>query len=495
MWDAQEAINKDVQRVLGAQNGHSNTVSEYFGVLKDIEFFSSLDQKGARNDGSDPKISISEQTQLTSEIEIETVPLEFVLSNLSVRLGTNFDSSLSLAQGDPSAQVLVVKNGSASLSTLLDKSKELEPKSLITYSGSTYTAHVPLVVLEEAELRLNDNEKLLLNQSTGSFLLNFGAVIAKNAFIASTNEKNPNIPNFRPFVATVLTGYAQFQDVEFSDLGFEDHKNFKGVSFSSTNLFAPANLSFIRSSKFNNVGSIELNGQNKFSFLENLVDGSINNGIEVRASHSVLIAKNVIVNAEKNAIKISESSSRVSLLNNILINSISNGIFVTEGVSQLDIMENLIAKNQSSGVDVQYTACLNINGNLITSNKRNGIAIQDSLIANISDNQIVTNRVGTKVIGRHDTGQFNIHRNHYIGNELGLMGARAHQISLAENDFNFQLPRLFGGEFGQYTNQYLDSVDEGKAAYVFPKTNQSVIIQNTHFPLRAMNSCLQKGID
>lgn len=493
VWEVQNSINDKIQNVIDTKDMTPSDISIYLNRLTETVAFRTTDISKENTIAAPIAIENNEATW-SQEPDIELVPLELVLSNLSIQMGANFHVSLRLAQKDPGARVLIIRSGNLSLEELKTLADERLGEGIITKEDDAYTAHLPLFIWQTGGLQITEGDNLFLDQSVGAFIANSGALIIRGGSIASNNKPNNKLNEFKPFITTALMGYTQIANAKLSDLGFEGYRALKGVSFSSSAFFAPLGASFIKSSELDQVGSVELNGMAGFEFSQNIVKNSVNNGMEVRQSSNINISHNVFLDSGNHGIKISDGSFQIGISQNAVLKSNGNGIFMSDGSNVIDVSSNVIAQNKRTGLGVQRVACLDAKKNLIASNSGNGISIEQSFAIDLLENEIVTNKVGTKISDRLDLGEFTLSSNKFIANGVGVTGSRATGISFVENDFSLQFPRVLGGELGQYTNAFLDALDAQEANFEIPKHQIETGLTEINLPVLAIDRCMERKV-
>lgn len=491
VWDVQNSINSKIQTVIDAESLSPSDISTFLNRLSETTAFKAADISKPTSITAPIGIGARETTW-SEELDVDLVPLELVLSNLSIQMGANFHVSLRLAQVDPQARVLIIRSGNFSLQELKEFADAKLSEGIITREGNRYTAHLPIFIWQTGGLQITEGDTLLLDQSVGSFVANSGALIIRGGSVSSNNLQNKQLREFKPFITTALMGYTQIVNSKLSHLGFEGYKALKGISFSSSAFFAPLGKSFIKNSVLDTVGSLELNGIAGFVFSQNIVRSSTSNGIEARESSKIDIAHNVFLDSGNHGIKISDGSYQVSIMQNAVLKSNGNGIYVSNGANIVEASSNVIAQNARSGLSAQRVACFNAYDNLIASNIGSGITVDSSFGIELSRNEFVTNKVGAKISDRLDLGEFKIHDNIFIANGTGVSGSRATGISFSKNDFSMQLPRILGGEFGQYTNSYLDAYEAQKTSFVIPKQQIDNSLIGSNLPVLAIDRCLEE---
>lgn len=491
VWDVQNSINTKIQTVIDTKNLTPSDISIFLNRLSETTAFKAANISKPTSITAPIGINASETTW-SKEQDIELVPLELVLSNLSIQMGANFHVSLRLAQADPQARVLIIRSGNFSLKELKELADAKLGEGIMTRDGDSYTAHLPIFIWQTGGLQITEDDTLLLDQSVGSFIANSGALIIRGGSVSSNNLQNKQLKEFKPFITTALMGYTQIANSKLSNLGFEGYKALKGISFSSSAFFTPLGKSFIKNSVLDTVGSLELNGVAGFVFSQNIVKASTSNGIEARESSKIDIAHNVFLDSGNHGIKISDGSYQVSIMQNAVLKSKGNGIYVSNGVSIVEVSSNVIAQNARSGLGVQRVACFNAYDNIIASNIGNGIIVDSSFGIELSGNDFVTNKVGAKISDRLDLGEFKIYDNTFIANGMGVSGSRATGISFSKNDFSMQFPRILGGELGQYTNAYLDALEAQKTNFIIPKQQIDNDLIGSNLPVLAIDRCLEK---
>ena len=119
-------------------------------------------------------------------VKVSVVSIDLVLSQLALQAGANYHVALRQAQAKP--EVLLVEAGVTSLAQLYEAVTAAKLTGLIDKTDAGYVAHLPIAVWNGATLSLQPGETLLLDRSTGAFLLASGNLIGDAAGIASTGE-------------------------------------------------------------------------------------------------------------------------------------------------------------------------------------------------------------------------------------------------------------------------------------------------------------------
>lgn len=389
-------------------------------------------------------------------VKVSVVSIDLVLSQLALQAGANYHVALRQAQAKP--EVLLVEAGVTSLAQLYEAVTAAKLTGLIDKTDAGYVAHLPIAVWNGATLSLQPGETLLLDRSTGAFLLASGNLIGDAAGIASTGEPNPRLKDFNPFVVVALSGSARLERMTFADLGYGLFPPLTGVTILEGGFYAKPSPSIVRDSRFDGVGSLALVDAD-----EAIVDGNVfgassgpalllSGGKDIAARGNVVLA-----GSAAHGIKVTGGANTVELSGNIVIDAGLNGIFADAGAANLTIEGNLIAGSKRSGVSVASADCIDVAGNLLLQNAQSGLAVRDSAGLKVSANRLIDNgNAGISVTHQPDYGVIEIASNQLDGNRVGIKGSTTARLAFAMNDFTGQAPRLLDGELVQFTDRFFN---------------------------------------
>lgn len=389
-------------------------------------------------------------------VKASVVSIDLVLSQLALQAGANYHVALRQAQAKP--EVLLVEAGVTSLAQLYETVTEAGLTGLIDKTDAGYVAHLPIAVWTGATLSLQPGETLLLDRSTGAFLLASGNLIGDAARIAGTGEPNPRLKDFNPFVVVALSGSARLERMTFADLGYGLFPPLTGVTILEGGFYAKPSPSVVRDSRFENVRSLALVDADGAVVDGNVFGASSGPALLLSGGTDIAARGNVVLAGPgAHGIKVTGEANTVELSGNIVVNAGLNGIFADAGAANLKIEDNLIAGSQRSGVSIASADCIDVKGNLLLQNAQSGLAVRDSAGLKVSSNRLIDNaNAGISVTHQPDYGVIEIASNELDGNRVGIKGSTTARLAFAMNDFTGQAPRLLDGELVQFTDRFFN---------------------------------------
>lgn len=386
-------------------------------------------------------------------VTVSSAALDLVLSQLALQAGANYHVALRQAQARP--EVLLVGSGVASLAQLQEAAQAAGLADAIEKTPDGYVAHLPIAVWNGATLFMQPGETLLLDRSSGAFLLSAGNLIGTDASIGVTGAENPRLKDFNPFVVVAMSGNAQFERMQFADLGFGLFPPMTGMTLLESGFYNRTGSSFIRDSRFTDVGALAV-----IDATGAIVDNNILTGTTLLLSGGTTLAARgnvVLPGPDAHGIKVTNAANGVDLTGNIIIYAGLNGIFADAGSADLKIRSNLIAGSKRSGVSVASADCIAVADNLLLQNAQSGLAIRDSAGLDVRTNRLIDNgNAGITVTHQPDYGVIEIASNELDGNRVGIKGSTTARLAFAQNDFTGQAPRLLDGELVQFTDRFFD---------------------------------------
>lgn len=389
-------------------------------------------------------------------VKVSVVSIDLVLSQLALQAGANYHVALRQAQAKP--EVLLIEAGVTSLAQLYEAATAAGLTGLIDKTDAGYVAHLPIAVWTGATLALQPGEKLLLDRSTGSFLLASGNLVGDGAGIAGTGEANPRLKDFNPFVVVALSGSARLERMTFADLGYGLFPPLTGVTILEGGFYAKPSPSIVRDSRFDQVGTLALMDADDAIVDGNVFGPSSGPALLLSGGNDIAARGNVVLaGTAAHGIKVTGGAKSVELAGNIVIDAGLNGIFADGGAAHLTIEDNLIAGSQRSGVSVASADCIAVNGNLMLQNSQSGLAVRDSAGLSVKANRLIDNgNAGITVTHQPDYGVIEIASNELDGNRVGIKGSTTARLAFAMNDFTAQAPRLLDGELVQFTDRFFN---------------------------------------
>lgn len=386
-------------------------------------------------------------------VTVSAAALDLVLSQLALQAGANYHVALRQAQARP--EVLLIGSGVADLAQLHEAAEAAGLAGAIEKTPEGYVAHLPIAVWDGATLFMQPGETLLLDRSSGAFLLSAGNLIGTDAAIGTTGAENPRLKDFNPFVVVAMSGSAQLERMQLADLGFGLFPPMTGVTLLESGFYNRSTPSYIRDSRLTNVGALAV-----IDATGTIVDDNILTDTTLLLSGGKTLAARgnvVLAGADAHGIKITNGAKGVDLTGNIVIDAGLNGIFADSGSADLDIRNNLIAGSGRSGVSVASADCIAVTGNLLLQNAQSGLAVRDSAGLDVRTNRLIDNgNAGITVTHQPDYGVIEIASNELDGNRVGIKGSTTARLAFTTNDFTGQAPRLLDGELVQFTDRFFD---------------------------------------
>jgi poly(beta-D-mannuronate) C5 epimerase len=389
-------------------------------------------------------------------VKISVVSIDLVLSQLALQSGANYHVALRQAQARP--EVLLVEGGVSDLAQLHQAASDAGLTGVIDKTDAGYVARLPIAVWNGATLALQRGETLLLDRSSGAFLLASGTLLGTDGAIRSIGDPNPRLKEFNPFIVVALSGSARFERMHFADLGFGLFPPLTGITVLESGFFAKPAPSVVRDSTFDNVGSLAMIEADGATVEGNVFAGATGPSLLLSGGEDVAARGNVLLTGPNaHGIKVTGGASGVDISGNIIIDAGLNGIFADGGAADLRIEGNLIAGSKGSGVSVASADCIAVTGNLLLQNAQSGLAVRDSAGLKISANRLIDNgNAGISVTHQPDYGVIEIASNELDGNRVGIKGSTTARLAFAGNDFRAQAPRLLDGELVQFTDRFFN---------------------------------------
>lgn len=413
--------------------------------------------------------------RLETQGQLGTVPVDFMLAQLRLQTAQQFNTDVEKALADRAAPALFIRGGTMTLDQLAAEATKSYPDAL-ERDGETLLARWPIVIWSDAALVIGSGQKLELSTTDGAFLLNSGLLTLDRGTLSASQGTNPGIKNFRPFVATAMTGAMQANEARFDRLGYGGTGSTSGVSVLGAALFPAKISSFIVESAFDNVGGISLQNTHRIRLSGNRISGGAGPAIALKGVTGADILDNVITGTtDAQAIDVQNTSTSIAVTGNILLGNRGSGIFVANDARDITITGNLLSGNGRGGISVVRSACMTIADNIILSNGQVGIKVRASDALTLSHNDLIANAgAGISIIDQEAHAHVAIDGNAFSANKSGIHGGSASEVALKANDFAGQSPILLDGEFAPYVPQLLKT-----AASAGPQAEALTIHANT----------------
>ncbi len=377
--------------------------------------------------------------------ELQLIDLRIALVQLSIYAGTNDQLSVIRAQSALEPQVIAIRNGTVSLAEVKDWiAAQPDPTNLMSDVG----LRMPLVVLEGAQLILSENDVLELSRPDGTFLLNLGTLIIDLAAIGVAGPENQNVPEYAPFVVTAGSGIAQITGAQISGLGFSKTAAFSGLAVVNKGLYQPIGQSFLTHSVLRDVGAVTFLGAAEPDIHGNILTGATNAGIVLNGTDGATVSGNLITETQSgSALRITDSAAGSLIAGNLIFDNANTGIQITRGSRNTAVRDNILWRNGGVGLSIRRSDCTQVTRNVAMENSKKGIELQSSWHAAVTSNQIFGNHSSGLLVADQPNGNETlVSQNIFAGNRVGLASASAHILTLRENDFSNQFPRLVEGD-------------------------------------------------
>ncbi|CAN5191551.1 hypothetical protein BH10PSE7_BH10PSE7_12830 [soil metagenome] len=410
-------------------------------------------------DAAPDPAAVEPASGVAAEPKLGFMPLELLFAQLASQTGADYHADLRAAQASPYPSVLVVKQGTATLTSLQKAVAGTPLQVSLAGSGDEVLLHVPLVIWSGATLMLEPGDRLTLDTAAGAFLVSAGRLIATGATIEGSTAANPWQTGFRPFIMVALSGSAELQSSTFRNLGYPDHPYLNGLSFVGGGLFAASSVSFVRNNRFDHAGSLALYRSAQMHILGNHFVASGGPAVLITGGDDLDLSRNIFAASRGYGVKVTAGADHIAIRSNIIVKNGSHGIFADNLTTHLSIRDNLIAGNDGAAVRVVQAACVDISGNAAVVNSEKGVSVEGSLAIGVNGNMIAANGgAGLAIAEQPAAGLTTVSNNVFAANRTGVSGLSFASLKFAGNDFRQQTPRLLAGELVQYTSQLLSSL-------------------------------------
>ena len=370
--------------------------------------------------------------------------------------GAENDKQIHLALKD-NPEALRIENGVATLSGLR---QHLTHRHLTRdrKSGGSLL-QVPLIVGPDATLRLGPEDRLVLNRSKGSFIINFGRLELYGAKVSATETPNRHSDSFVPFITSVGSGSVHAVGAELTGLGYGNTAKFSGFSVMAYPTMRPAGRTVIMDSQFDRLVTLSLVGVTAPELRGNRFYSMRRNSLLVSRSAHVLLAGNLFAgDSPTNAIRVTNGSAGAKLIGNIILEGSRAGFLVASGSDGVVVRDNLIWRRNGGGVKLLSTNCATVSGNLILDDKQKGVEVRSSQNAFVVANDIIGNRNAGVWVSAQGEGEVTYVTDNLLReNGSGLSTAGGGALALSRNDMTNQFPRFLDGDL---THQFREIIND-----------------------------------
>jgi poly(beta-D-mannuronate) C5 epimerase len=384
---------------------------------------------------------------------VELVDMRLLLAQIAVQTGAKDHLALARAQDDGVHQVILLRGGNVTLAGLATLMAASPAAGFVSADASGTTLTRALVVWSDAGLTLGQGDTLNLSRADGSFLANLGWLDIHGATLRGTEATNLREPAFRPFVLTAGRGSLTVTDASFAHLGFGETQRFGGVSVDNSGLQPPRLPPVVTASRFEDVATLALINTTSAQVTANRIKSG---AILVAHSVQAQVKGNLLTEALGQAIRISNASADAVVTDNVVLGALS-GLTVDQASHRVTLSGNVLGGQSSSGIRLDKVDCVQVTGNLTALGAGSGVSLSNTGRVVIAGNAVFDNSgAGILLRDQRNKARVTVSGNQIAGNHEGLRGATAGDVTVAGNDLERQLPRLFAGDLSLRTIAWLE---------------------------------------
>ncbi len=312
--------------------------------------------------------------------------------------------------------------------------------------------HMPLFIQHGARLSLKAGETIRLDRESGAFIANFGELHLRDARIAATADKNPQVEEFSPFVVT--SGMGQFFALRsrFEGLGFGKNPSLSGVSIGSRGLYRFDEPVSIVGSVFQDVMSVTLMNVSAPVIRGNMFADLRSTGLELRSVQGARVERNVFLDVAGDAIRLSNQTSKAFLDSNQIYQVGGHGILVRGESDAATIRHTNVWRTGGSAVSIHRSDCVRVQALLALETKQKAVSFRSARAAVLEDSQLIASRGSGVHVADVPMGVVTVlNDNLFAGNRVGISTASPSVIHLSGNNFADQFPRFLKGDIAHET--------------------------------------------
>ncbi|MEM9970530.1 MAG: right-handed parallel beta-helix repeat-containing protein, partial [Pseudomonadota bacterium] len=363
------------------------------------------------------------------------------------------------AMGDYGTEAVLITGGVATLKQLRDGLTNRQWR--YDLAEDRHTLRVPLVVGEDATLRLTDGEYLALSRKDGAFILGLGKLEIVGARVHGTEEESPRHHRFRPFVTAL--GGAYIADAWFADLGYGFSVKYSGLSLISHPTFGQTERTVVRNSRFDRLVTLSVVGIASPEIEGNRFFSMARNALLVSRSANARVSGNLFSGpSPTNAVRVLHGSDGARLTGNVVLEGARAGLLVSDGSDDARMRGNLIWRRDGGGLKLSGVRCGVVERNLVLDDKQKGVEVRDSRDAVVRDNHIIGNRnAGVWLSAMAPDAVTVVEDNVIRENGSGLATAQGGEVALNGNDLTDQYPRFLDGELTHQFRALMGNLNGG----------------------------------
>lgn len=392
-------------------------------------------------------------------VEADLMDLRLALGLIAQIYGGKDNFDVVYAQSSGSTKVLVVNEGEITLSQLFDL---LETYGVQTDGGAGRNVlRVPVILWENATLRLSPGEELLFSRTDGGALVNFGRLEIEGATVRVEGVPSPGAPDFVPFIANAGGASVVARNSLFKGLGFGGEIKFSGFSVVRNPLLVRKDEIIIENNLFDDIVSVAISMADDVVFRNNRVHNSRGASVIVTHSNGARVIGNLISgDAPTNAIRVVQGSSRAMIVGNVVLHGDRAGITVRNDSRAVVVRNNVVWKRGGGGISISKMRCAVVADNLVMDNRQKGIEVRSADHVAVRGNKIIGNKSAGLWVAAQDKGTTTlITGNTLLGNGSGLASASGEVLAIEGNDFSQQFPMLVSGDLATQSRIIASNLD------------------------------------
>ena len=382
----------------------------------------------------------------SAQATVQDMDFRIVLAQLAQKVGANGQITILRAQGDAPAPAIVLRGGTMDLAEVAAQTGD----ALTRDAAGRFVLTRPLLVWDDATLRLGAQDDLYLDAGSGAFLAALGGLVVEGGKVTSAPLPTDTAEledTFHPFILVAGQGHIAASGADFSNLGFGKIPAFSGVALINRGIFPARETSHITKSTISHVQALSLLSVDDAVLTGNRISNAQETGVVIRAGQRIRIADTVVDAPGGHGVRIAEGAQGVRITGTDIRGPKRNGILVDSRSTDIALVGNSVTAPQSTGILIDGAFCVRAEGNVIADGAYSGIAVQRSAHVALAANTLARNHsAGIAVSEQPPAGATLLSGNRLVGNRVGIRGVTSGDIQFVGNDFSDQFPRFLDGD-------------------------------------------------
>ena len=384
--------------------------------------------------------------------EPQILPLDFAATAPAFPSSKVFQAEMRLAQSGP-ARLIVLSHGNYTLTGLAEAMTLRGNNGLIAIEEGKASINLPIYIGPGANLMISsrDAADVRLNAAAGAFIVAAGTLIIDGAQVSSAKLEVRRRPDdertFNSFLLVGAGGTFQARNASFARLGSSKLQAF-GVG-----LFNTSAESSIVGSIFSATYGLLIEDSQGVGIAGNEFSWVSGTAIHIVRSSHTRVSGNLIYGAANGAGILLGSDARASEVSGNIILRNRTGISTAMDGGGNVIENNAIIASAGPGIGLAGVNCNVVRDNDLLANRNAGVAWRGGP-AQLLGNRIAFNQLAGVTSPRDGTagaiapGDLLLKGNHFSRNRTGVRVDMADSITLENNSFSKQSPRLISGRLG-----------------------------------------------